>query len=142
MSKNNNKPQAFAVRSYADNIAWFKELAKNYPNQPETFKALCEGFNKEVNTNNTEGLETDLALKNNEIETLKNRLEEIKNKVAVNDPSFVFTPSNDIKTDMQRCISYLIKKGEFNRQDKNLAEKFTKKAIEYFITNEFTFIKK
>jgi hypothetical protein len=78
----------------------------------------------------------------NENQCIITAIEEAKKRKPVNDPSFVFTPSTELKNNMQRCISYQIKKSKYSRQETGMPERFTTEALEYYITNEFTHIKK
>lgn len=159
MSTTTQKAVSFALRAYPGDIAEFKELATKHPNQQETFNALLKGSNTNENNNVNESLQselTDLQVlileKNAQIEELNDISNKLKAqnlmllndllKTKIQDPAFVFTPSNEIKNNMQRAITYMITKGKLNRQGKDLPAQFTEQAINYFINNEFTHIKK
>ncbi|MBA2610541.1 MAG: hypothetical protein H0U95_01125 [Bacteroidetes bacterium] len=73
---------------------------------------------------------------------IETAIEEAKKRQVIKDPAFVFMPSTDIQNNMQRAIIYQIKKGKYSRQEKELPARFTADAIDYYLTNEFTHIKK
>lgn len=154
MSNTIEKAKPFAVRAYPSDINKFKEIAATHPNQQEAFSSILKGSNTDANNNVDQNLIHDLNFKISELESLLEHVKadnralilqnvEIQSKQAViQEPSFLFTPANDLKNKMQRVIGYLIKKGTLNRHSADLPAQFTEKALNYFITNEFNNILK
>jgi hypothetical protein len=52
-------------------------------------------------------------------------------------PGFIYTPEPVLFRNMQRYFAYLVKRGEISKNEENLPQKLTSKAINYFIKNEY-----
>jgi len=158
MSNTLEKAKPFAVRAYESDINKFKKIAAFHPNQQEAFSTILKNNDTDAKINTklgeNEELINGLNAKITELQTLLEQAKadnrtlilqnvEIQSKnTVIQDPSFVFTPNNDLKNKMQRVIGYLIKKGTLSRQSENLPQTLTEKALNYFITNEFNNILK
>ena len=76
-----------------------------------------------------------------QIQELKEDLKAAQNKepepLKIDWPGFIYTPEPVQFRNMQRYFAFMAKRGMIDRNGENLPQELTKKAINYFIKNEY-----
>ncbi len=67
---------------------------------------------------------------------------QLAERVQLSGQQFVYTPSPELGKQMTRAISFDIKKERAKREQKDLPQWFTTKALRFYITNEYDHVLK